>query len=136
MTNWNAIAAEVAAVMAGDDLNLVIALRKATRTGGPDYAPTYAYTYSELRGGQFANRERDRDGTFIKVNGSRLLVGATGAIPDRGDEVMIAGAAAFLAAPVDANWKGIPVMEVEAIAPAGIAVLYKVMIDGAVSDNT
>jgi hypothetical protein len=129
MNLWDEVANEVALALGGPDLGLTIALRKSVKSG-PDYAPVMTYTYSAIKGAQFDLAEYDAAGTFIGVTGKRLLVSVDGETPTKSDEVMIDGAEAFLAAPSDAAWSGLPITSVETVAPAGQPVLLKVFCNG------
>ncbi|WP_460273819.1 hypothetical protein [Celeribacter sp. ULVN23_4] len=126
---WSKLSNDIAKALGGPDLGLVIALRKTT-TSGPAYDPVTSYEYHRLTGMQSAIKQVDAGGTFIGVTGKRLLVAVEGVTPTKSDQVMIDGAEAFLDAPSDAAWDGVPVTSVEAVAPAGQAVLYKLFVNG------
>lgn len=113
---WAKVADEVAEALGGDDLGLVVALRKS-EVSGPPYAPTYTYVYYPLVGVQYDLAQYDAAGTFIGTTGKALLVAATGATPTKSDEVMIDGAEAFLAAPSDSAWDGEAISSVGTVAP-------------------
>lgn len=129
MAYWDTVAADVSAALAGPELNLTMALRRGTKSGS-NYAPTITYTYYAITGAQFGLRGFDDAGTFIGMRGKRLLVSAAGTAPQKGDEIMIDGAVAFLADTVGGTFAGIPVTSVDTVSPAGTAVLYRVFLEG------
>jgi hypothetical protein len=121
--DWTAVAAEVGAGLA--EAGTIATLRK--RGDGPD-APWEigddAETLTEITVVQ--SKRRVRDGIAMTERTVRmLLIDPTGTVPAKGDKVAVGIAPASVTSVT--QWARIA--EVETVAPGGVAVLYKAMLE-------
>ena len=121
--NWSSVAADVAGGLA--EAGTIATLRK--RTDGPD-APWIAG--SDTRGLSRINavqtRRRIRDGLAMTESTVRmLLIDPTGTVPAKGDQVAVGIAPADVTGAT--QWARIG--EVEIVAPGGVPVLFKAMLE-------
>lgn len=121
--DWSLVAADVAGGLA--EAGTIATLRK--RTDGPETpweAGSDTLTLSQITVVQ--TMRRIRDGLAMTERAVRmLLIDPTGTVPAKGDKVAVG------IAPADVTgatvWARIG--EVEAVAPGGVAVLYKAMLE-------
>lgn len=74
---------------------------------------------------QSQRKERDGQGMVLRTV-QMLLIEATGAVPVKGDRVALG----VLPADVEESTKWLRLGEIETVAPGGVAVLYKAMLEG------
>lgn len=109
--DWQAVATEVAGAIA--DIGFAATLEKPGATTGPAWAPVPGAPVSHtVRVIDEQPRQMFRDGQFAGMSARRVMIGATGVAPAKGDRLQIRGV-----------WHVI-----EAIyptAPGGVDVLYE-----------
>jgi len=107
---------------------LICTLRKAEE-GGPqtpwDATPEVAANLHELFAVQSTIRKRDSSGTLIGESVRSLAVNATGAVPEKGDEIAIGVAMADISA--DTSFEIIAL--VDEVAPGGVALMYELELE-------
>jgi len=74
---------------------------------------------------QVQRKERDGQGLVLRTT-QMLLIDATGAVPEKGDRIALG----VLPAAVTDETKWLRLGEVTIIAPGGVAVLYRAMLEG------
>jgi hypothetical protein len=122
--DWSSVAADVASGLA--EAGTIATLRK--RTDGPETpweAEADTVALSQINVVQ--TKRRVRDGLAMTESTMRmLLIDPTGTVPAKGDKVAVGIAPADVTD--DTAWARIG--EVEVVAPGGVPVLYKAMLEG------
>lgn len=124
------IAAEVAAGLAEAGAAtgngpLVSTLRKRSGPDVPWSGLPLADADATVTAVQIQRKERDGQGMVLRTV-QMLLIEATGAVPVKGDRVALG----VLPADVEESTKWLRLGEIETVAPGGVAVLYKAMLEG------
>ncbi|WP_411975935.1 hypothetical protein [Sulfitobacter faviae] len=131
MSNGTDIAAEVLAGLAeaGEATGngpMICTLRRPAADGPTDPwgGGGSGPTYHEVTAVQTQKHIRDASGTLIGETRTVLLVDATGVVPLKSDYVSVN----LRQADVDSDTRFHEIADVETVAPAGVALMYKVML--------
>jgi len=131
MSNGTDIAAEVLAGLAeaGEATGngpMICTLRRPAADGPTDPwgGGGSGLTYHEVTAVQTQKHIRDASGTLIGETRTVLLVDATGVVPLKSDYVSVN----LRQADVDSDTRFHEIADVETVAPAGVALMYKVML--------
>lgn len=112
--DWSHETADVVAALI--EVGFDATLRKSGAKTGLAYAPTVGGPQLlTIRVVQRQIRQRDRNGTVVSDSTRWLLMGATGVVPEKKDFVRI-------------NGKDFEVVDVEPIAPGGVAIAYRLQL--------
>jgi len=136
--DWNKIAAKVERGLKkiGDTSQpngYPATLRRAgVRTGGPDYAPEYGDpTYYQVIVMVSDKELRDVNGTLIGMTKRTVTIsGAAGVVPSDDDKIVLGSHLTFVDDATDEAVAWEPIVSVKPLAPAGIAVLYELLLQG------
>lgn len=134
--DWNSIAAEVdEAIRSVADISQAdgypATIRRTATTANP-YDPAdgvTTVTYTTVYVVETANKERDRNGTLVGTVRRSLLVGAnSGFVPNKADKVKPGQSLTYVDAETDASIDWEEIDEVLPLSPAGVAVMYEIML--------